>query len=415
MDGPSVLTSTTNTPRLANSGQEPFPIMEDTATSAPAVPSTPETASYRLQRDDASLSTPKPHPCSARNLLLGVFKKSWERPPTPERLHKEHAKGLLKTPIGRDFNLITAAGVEFKIHSIMLIGGSKMLQDGLFPGGEMHPDPPKHVNLPPNFHPILTDRIVNFIYTSDYDFDTSTSKNVTQLTQENFNFHNCTFIPDAQPPAPATVALAGVRDFMFHLHIYALGEELQYPSLLSAAHAKLIEILIRRHNRSASNFKDIIEAVFSAPGSPSRICVDEEGILQQLVIAAVIAHECKSWGDKVRADFAALVQGPEYTEFWNAYNVVKGESEDLIKAGDVAKELGRKRKAAKQERQLARRTGSGLNFGAGGSPLRMDVLAAGNRRENGHAPRQRNRVKKRHGSGRKAGVSEKEDGEMEMD
>lgn len=30
---------------------------------------------------------------------------------------------------------MTAAGVEFKIHSIMVIGGSKMLENGLFSGG----------------------------------------------------------------------------------------------------------------------------------------------------------------------------------------------------------------------------------------------------------------------------------------
>jgi hypothetical protein len=30
---------------------------------------------------------------------------------------------------------MTGAGVESKIHSIMVIGGSKMLEDGLFPRG----------------------------------------------------------------------------------------------------------------------------------------------------------------------------------------------------------------------------------------------------------------------------------------
>lgn len=63
-------------------------------------------------------------------------------------------EALRKSPIGRDFALVssrlhtegfgseadrlvqmTAAGVEFKIHSLMVIGGSKMLEDGLFPGG----------------------------------------------------------------------------------------------------------------------------------------------------------------------------------------------------------------------------------------------------------------------------------------
>jgi hypothetical protein len=34
---------------------------------------------------------------------------------------------------------MTSAGVEFKIHSIMVIGGSKMLEEGLFPGGVSNP------------------------------------------------------------------------------------------------------------------------------------------------------------------------------------------------------------------------------------------------------------------------------------
>jgi hypothetical protein len=54
---------------------------------------------------------------------------------------------LLATPIGRDFTLITAAGVEFQVHSIMLIGGSKTLQEGLFPGGV-------RLSLPFTFTPV---------------------------------------------------------------------------------------------------------------------------------------------------------------------------------------------------------------------------------------------------------------------
>jgi hypothetical protein len=52
-----------------------------------------------------------------------------------------HLAFLLDTPVGRDFNLITAAGVEFKVHSMMLIGGSKFIQEGLFPGGVSHCTP----------------------------------------------------------------------------------------------------------------------------------------------------------------------------------------------------------------------------------------------------------------------------------
>ena len=46
-----------------------------------------------------------------------------------------HDKYLLNTPLGRDFALVTTVGVEFKVHSMMLIGGPKMLQEGLYPGG----------------------------------------------------------------------------------------------------------------------------------------------------------------------------------------------------------------------------------------------------------------------------------------
>jgi hypothetical protein len=105
-----------------------------------------------LQREAASIQPEKVDPRSARNLLRRAFKRSWEPLPTAQKLQNEyvtlrddrfwrltmvrrHLTLLLDTPIGRDFNLITAAGVEFKVHSVMLIGGSKFLQEGLFPGG----------------------------------------------------------------------------------------------------------------------------------------------------------------------------------------------------------------------------------------------------------------------------------------
>ena len=46
-----------------------------------------------------------------------------------------HVQTLLETPIGRDFNLITASNVQFKVHSLLFIGGSKVFQEGLFPNG----------------------------------------------------------------------------------------------------------------------------------------------------------------------------------------------------------------------------------------------------------------------------------------
>ena len=92
-----------------------------------------------LHRETASIQPEKIDTRSARNLLCKVFKKPYAQPPAAKKLQANHVQFLLETPIGRDFNLITAAGVEFKVHSIMLIGGPKALQEGLFPGGVSFP------------------------------------------------------------------------------------------------------------------------------------------------------------------------------------------------------------------------------------------------------------------------------------
>jgi hypothetical protein len=42
---------------------------------------------------------------------------------------------MLHTPLGRDFTLVTAVGVEFKVHSQWLLGESAALEEYLHPGG----------------------------------------------------------------------------------------------------------------------------------------------------------------------------------------------------------------------------------------------------------------------------------------
>lgn len=51
---------------------------------------------------------------------------------------RRHEDSLVRSPLGRDFTLVTASGVEFKIHSTVLIGGPKMLLESLYPGGVSH-------------------------------------------------------------------------------------------------------------------------------------------------------------------------------------------------------------------------------------------------------------------------------------
>jgi hypothetical protein len=75
-----------------------------------------------------------------------------------------------------------------------------------------HPDPPTLVNLPPHFHPILVDRLVSFIYKSDYDFDPVNKGN--DLKSDSFSFYNATFIPTDAPSSPTVMALLGIRNYI---------------------------------------------------------------------------------------------------------------------------------------------------------------------------------------------------------
>jgi hypothetical protein len=271
---------------------------------------------------------------------------------------------LLKTPVGRDFTLVTAAGVLFKVHSTMLIGGPKALEDGIFPGGLTQQDPPAHVNLPPHHHPILVDRAVTFLYTSDYQFD-PISNTSDELKPVNFSFYNATFVPADSPPSPAVAAMLGVRKHIFHLCMYALAEELVYPALKASAYDVLTHLFVIRRGMSVLTLKSAIEAAFAPPGDAARICKDEDGAIQNAIVASVITHEAKNWSEKNRQEFVQLLQDPGYAPFWSAYNTAKAESDDLIKLGKLAKDLAEKRAKAAEERKaarkLARETGAALS------------------------------------------------------
>jgi hypothetical protein len=70
-------------------------------------------------------------PRQPRALLLHAFKGHKLLKKESEQRRYDY---LLNTQLGRDFTLITSDGVEFKVHMTMILGRSKMLQDGIFPG-----------------------------------------------------------------------------------------------------------------------------------------------------------------------------------------------------------------------------------------------------------------------------------------
>lgn len=282
------------------------------------------------------------------------------------------------------------------------------------------PNPPTLVNLPPNFHPILVDRVVSFIYTSDYDFVPITKGHI--LKPDLFHLDNATFIPVEDPPSPAVTALAGIYDYKFHLHMYALAEELDYAALKAATYAKLVAQLIVRHNRPPPAVKGVVTSIFAPPGSSARICKDEDGSLQNLAVAAVLGHQAKYWGDQYCKEFADSLQDPEYMPFWDAYNTVKEQNPDLIKIGELAKEAEKKWKEAAAKR---RRTGEERRLGSSAKTGVLDgsksvVSATGSPVKAGGVgkSRRKDRLKKRHEgkAARKDAVDvDDEDVEMEVD
>ena len=135
--------------------------------------------------------------------------------------------------------------------------------------------------------------------------------------------------------------------------MYALAEELDYPAQKSAAHVKLVDILVTRHIHNLAVVKEAIDSTFSPLGNENRICKDEDGFLQQAVVAAVIAHEAEWWCVAQQAEFIESIQGPEYAVFRSAYDVVHKENKDLIDEDEVIKALTAERMKTEAHRRKA--------------------------------------------------------------
>ncbi len=137
--------------------------------------------------------------------------------------------------------------------------------------------------------------------------------------------------------------------------------------------------------------------------------------LQQLVVAAALAHELKEWNETDQKLFVEGIQGPEYAAFRNAYEIVKDTNGDLIQIGDAARSLAAEHKM-RQERWLADKKSRTSKedkskiFGSSGSPMG----ALGTRIK---APK--DKFKKRYEEKRSVGAAAKagrdEDMDMEVD
>ena len=141
-----------------------------------------------------------------------------------------------------------------------------------------------------------------------------------------------------------------------------------------------------------------------------RICKDEDGALQQFVVAAVLAQEARHWTEAQLTKFSESIQGSEYDDFRKVYTVVKGQTEELIKQGDITKQSVAERKKHRDRRKAAnsKRSNEDKNkiFRADGSPI--GTLGA-------RPTSQKDKFKRRHQGRRGVGAVAKADGDEDMD
>jgi hypothetical protein len=188
--------------------------------------------------------------------------------------------------------------------------------------------------LPLKFHPILVDRIVEFIYTGTYD--------------PGNDIRHAAHVPDGDISSDHS-DLEGAK---FHLHMYSLAETLEFSTLQAHAHQRLADQLIYSPflPTALANF---VDAAFAPRDSELRICADTEHWIQKLVVVGALVQENKYWTLENRHKFGALLVHDDYNAFWDMWEDVEADCVDLMEAGKV---LGT-RKGGKKKKKMMENTG----------------------------------------------------------
>lgn len=103
--------------------------------------------------------------------------------------------------------------------------------------------------------------------------------------------------------------------------------------------------------------QDCVDACFPAVESALRVCSDEDGALQQMIVAAVLSYEVKNW-DTFRTDgLDSCLSASHYAAFWVLYKKVKSENLEDFATVSQARQVKREKKRAKNQMEFeARRT-----------------------------------------------------------
>jgi len=135
------------------------------------------------------------------------------------------------------------------------------------------------------------DRFVNFLYLNEYQRHIETE--VSDIAHA-----------ENKPDVSYSDFTRDMKSVRFDLEVIKFGEFLEYPALIQAAYAKMVEQLLTRGRFTPRAMRDFVEWTHGT----DKVCKDKQGLLKQLIVGAVIMHMDRSWGDSQLNEFLGLVE-----------------------------------------------------------------------------------------------------------
>jgi len=178
----------------------------------------------------------------------------------------------------------------------------------------------------------MVDRFVSFIYTNTYRLDKGGHAR---------SLHHATSIPSGKSSDDYAVELDS--PIQFHLIMYNMGERLRYQELMTVAHAKLAEAMLWASRLTVEVLLKILNWVHGSLGNEAtKICMDQTGILRDLVVACTLRHLYRGlWSLQDVAIFENATQ--ERDEFREELRMAIHTYKDILSLPEKVK-IGNKRK-----------------------------------------------------------------------
>ncbi|KAF1929506.1 uncharacterized protein M421DRAFT_121610 [Didymella exigua CBS 183.55] len=123
----------------------------------------------------------------------------------------------------------------------MLVGGPKYLEEQVLRDNMAQQLQTLPIALPKKCHPILVDRFVTFLYTKEYE--NPPANGLLYPNSGTCSFIIVFLVPEYSKPTPEIAALVDALRHVFHLHMFALDERLQYEAPTTAAKDKIWDII----------------------------------------------------------------------------------------------------------------------------------------------------------------------------